>query len=359
MDGLPQHKEGYGSYISVGVDGSLSPQILVGGKSGSVLNPQLRHSLGYKAEADPLFVETLKLCDKVFYPLRDRFLVKLWKKAFGSIYKVDYERGIIAFDIPTTSYHNRMRYSRIVIIPRGFILNAKELQALWIAAKSLEKPIDGDLDSMTVAIFTLKAGEELPGYHFERLGKRSKAEFMAFIGLPARTMAKFLEILIQFFEKRLRAFLRRFDIPVYGLAYSLRGRGSYIRTKKPRTDLRSFWKWRPSRVDYIKNVKSGWLRSALKGLMNLINELIDAYTKTVKPLMKFQLGLRSLRKALPQIIAQFFGNLRFTPEQIRHIFEMVLSEDFRPQPPDIPLKLYGSRVSHEKTTLAPSEGVEK
>ena len=351
----PQDRDRHGLDIKVGAYTCLSPQSLEGRKSVSQLDPQLRRSPGYKPDLDPFFMETLKLCDKVFYPLRERFLVKLWKRAFGSIYKVDYERGIIAIDIPITSYHNRMSYSRVVIIPRGFILDAKEVEALWLAAKSLEKPIDGRLDSITIAVFAQKAGDKLPNYRFERLGKRSKIEFMAFIGLPAKSMAEFLKILIQFLEKRLMAFLRRFDIPLRGLAYSLGERGSYIRTKRPKPDLRSFWKWRPSRVDYIKSVKSLWLRNALKGLMSLINELIDAYRHTVIPLIKIQLGLRSLRKILPQIIGQLFGNLRFTPEGIKQLIEMVLSEDVWPKTLDALLKFSNLRDYHRRPNLAASE----
>jgi len=276
---------------------------------------RLKHRLEYDPLRDQAFVETLTLCDQVFMPLRNGF-EKLWQRAFRGFYKVDFIRGIITIDFPITSFYGKMRYSRIVIIPRGYVLDAKELQALWTAAFSIEKPRDGDLDSMTIAVFALKAGEELPSYRFEKMGMKSKAEFMVFVDLPAKAMARFLEILIQFFEKKLRGFLKRFEIPLHYVSYQS---GFFIRTKRPKVEPRSFWKFWPSAVDYIKNVKSWWLKRALKGLMTFINELIDFYKKKVIPKLRDLLRLQSLAREMSRL-----GNIRFKPQEIRRMIEIVL-----------------------------------
>ena len=314
MAALPQARDGHCSNIKVGAYTCFSLQNLEERKSvsqlenRSVISSDLRRKryLEYDPLKDQFFEEMLVLCDEVFYPLKERFLVKLWKKEFKDYFKVDLIRGLITIDIPITRFNNAFRYSRIVIIPRGFILDAKELEALWTAALSIRRPRpydkDGGLDSMTIAVFTLKAGEKLPTYRFERLGKRSKVEFMTFVGLPANSMAKFLESLIPFLEKKLKGFLKRFEIPLHYVGYSLGGRGWFIKSKKGGISTSSFTKWRPDDVDYIKNVKSEWLKSALKGLMMLINELVDAYIYKIKPQkaaeLKIYYAIRKEAKAL-------------------------------------------------------------
>jgi len=283
----------------------------------------LGESLSYDPLKDQFFLESLTLCDRIFYPLRDRIITRLWRRKMR-IYNVDFQRGMIIFDYPVTSLYNRMRYSRIILIPRGFIRDSRHLQILWTAAYSVEKPADGDLDSVTVAVFTLKSCDTLPFYYrFEKIAGRSKAEFMVFTGLPAKCMFKLLEILIQFFEKKLRGFLRAFNIPHSALAYSTNS--FFIKAKRPRIILQSFWKWRPNVVDYIKTVKSWWLRSALKGLMQLINELTDAYHAIITPLMKTQLEVQqAVRRAARRI-----DNIRLVASQLRRLIEITLLQELK------------------------------
>ena len=376
MPDLPQGIDRAGSHIKVGVDGLLSPQILVACKGSSrletqsVISPDFRRKLSdeYDPLRDQFFQEMLVLCDEVFYPIKKNFLVKIWKKPFKDYYKVDGIRGIITIDIPITSFYGRMRYSRIVIIPRGFILDSKELQALWMAAFSIEKPRDGDLDSMTVAVFTLKAGERLPTYRFERLGRRSKAEFMTFVGLPAKSMAKFLEILIPFLEKKLKGFLKRFEIPLHYVAYSLGSRAFYVRsynsetTKQP--DLRTFRKYWPDVVDYLKNVKSGWLRNALKGLMTIINQLVDAYLRKIKPQKKSELKIFQAIRRETQTLRRRRLKPRPIEIRIKRMTEIALfyqAIDIRKtdsipssnlKPPNAPLKLSESKKSYRRASEA-------
>ena len=266
---------------------------------------------------------------------------KLWNNQFTSSlksnpYLPDFNRGAIVFDFPITQIYGKMRYSRLVIIPRSFIKDRKEVERLWrFGLHGYRKPANGDFDSLTIVVLAMRVGErERELYKFERIGRRSKAEFMLFIGSPARSMSKLLTILIEFFEKKLKGFLRTFNLTQFlrSLAYSLGDKATYIRTKKPRIILSSFWKWRPRAVDYIKSVKSWWLRSALKGLMHLLNELIDAFIKISKTEVKLELEISQIVKHT----AKRIGNVRTLPEKVKRLITLALISQSLSPKRDIP-----------------------